>query len=234
MLAVLIAVAVAVERSPLVAVSEVRVAGTDRVPEVAAAADIPLGTSTLRIRVRRAAQRVTELPFVRSATVRRVDPLTVSIEVEERRPVLALTDGRRAVRVDEDGVVVDTGRPGDLPLVRVAGEPLPELGTELAGGTSAANAFAVHVGLPGTMRSAIDRYEALGPDDVALLLDGGVKVRFGRASRVAEKARVLGAILPDVGEGDVVDVRAPANPVVVPVAAADAPPPSDASTDTTY
>jgi cell division protein FtsQ len=213
---VVAAVLIAIERSPLLAVSSVEVAGTERIPEVVEAADLPVGTSTLRLRVRQAQDRVEGLAFVRDATVRRVDPLTVRIEVDERLPVLAVSNGERSVLVDEDGIVVDDAPPGQLPLVRTPGDPLPSPGEEIERRTAAANAFAVHAGLPGPMRSVVQRYEATGPDDVELLLDQGVTVQFGRAERVAEKARVLGALLRDVGPDDVVDVRAPANPVVLP------------------
>jgi hypothetical protein len=42
-------------------------------------------------------------------------------------------------------------------------------------------------------------------------------VRFGRAERVDEKVRALGAILGDVGDSPVtvIDVRAPSAPVVI-------------------
>ena len=83
---VLVVVGVLVERSSLVALAEVRVTGTERldVRTVRRAADLELGTSTLRLPLGEARERVEALPLVASAEVRRLDPLTVLVEVTER------------------------------------------------------------------------------------------------------------------------------------------------------
>lgn len=220
---------VLVERSDLVGLEEVQVAGAARVEADAVldAAGLELGTSTLRLALNDAAARVAALPGVRDADARRVDPLTVRIEVEERVPVLVVEGGDVRRLVDRDGVVVaeapadadaDVGVDDltELAVVRLPGPP-PAVGEQVAADATLANAHATWVGLSGPLRRAIDTYEAGGPDELTLHLDRGVRVRFGRAERLDEKVRALGAVLGDIGDAevDVIDVRAPGAPVVV-------------------
>lgn len=219
-LLVLLAVAVAVERSPLVALAEVRVEGAQRLdPEVIRdAADLPLGTSTLRLRLDAARARVESLPLVASASVSRVDPLTVVVAVEERVPVAVVTRGRQHVLVDAEGVVVAPGQEPGLARIMVLAGRFPAVGETLAEAPTAANAHAAVTALPGPLRALVAAYEARGPDELDLRLTDGTLVRFGRADRVDEKARSLGAVIEDLGGRPVaeIDVRAPGRPVVVP------------------
>jgi len=218
-LVVLVLVLVVVERSALVALEEVRVAGTERLDEsdVLEAAGLELGSSTLRLNLRGAAGRVEDLALVRTASARRLDPLTVLIEVEERVPVLVAESRRGAVLVDREGVVFDeAGDEEGLPVVVVA-DRLPAVGDGVEVSPGLANAHEVWRGLSGPLRVEVVRYEATGPDELTLVLDDGVEVRFGRAERIDEKVRALGAVLEDLAATDVaeIDVRAPSAPVVV-------------------
>ena len=209
-----------VERSSLVALAEVQVRGTERLDasEVRAAADLPLGTSTLRLRLGAARERVEALPLVRAAEVERIDPLTVRVTVRERVPELVVTTHRGAVLVDGAGLVIDRGGVTGLPQVATATTEVPAPGTAITVLPAAANAVAVHAALPGPLRAEVVRYEPRADDDVDLVLRNGLRVRFGRADHVVEKARTLGALLPGLEQTQValIDVRAPSNPVVLP------------------
>lgn len=214
----LVGAAAAVESSRLVALEEVRVAGVDRLEadEVRAAAALELGTSTLRLRLGAAADRVEALPLVRDAEARRVDPLTVELVVREREPALQVRgeDGDRLL--DRDGVVLLEGTQDGLPVVVLDG-PVPEVGQDAADEPTLANAMSVWRGLSGPLRADVTRYEARGPDELTLVLSDGTDVRFGRAERLDEKVRALGAVLGDLDGTPVsaIDVRAPSAPVVV-------------------
>lgn len=213
---VLLGVAALIERSSLVALDEVEVTGTVRLsPDtVRAAAALPLGTSTLRLDLGAAEERVTALPLVLTADARRVDPLTVLIEVEERQPAYVARDGGDAVIVDRDGVAIAAGSEEPLPVVEVG--RLPEVGATVAAVPALANAHAAFIELSGPLRTDVVRYVATDRDDVDLILRNGTRVRFGRADRVDEKVRALGAVLEDIGDTavSVIDVRAPLTPVV--------------------
>jgi cell division protein FtsQ len=219
-LLVLVAVGVVVERSSLVALAEVRVAGTERLDprSVRRAADLELGTSTLRLPLGAARERVEALPLVERADVRRVDPLTVLVEVEERQPAAVVRHGDDTVLVDREGVVLATGSEPGLPLIRMPEGRLPRPGQGIDRAPAAANAHAALGQLPGPVRSLVSSYVARAEDELVLRLASGTRVRFGRADQVAEKARALGAVLEDVGERSVavIDVRAPSRPVVDP------------------
>ncbi|MEX2503469.1 MAG: FtsQ-type POTRA domain-containing protein [Egicoccus sp.] len=221
-LIVLVVLAIAfvvVERSDLVALEEVEVIGTERleVDEVIAAADLPLGTSTLRLRLGDAEARVEALPLVRDATARRLDPLTVQIEVAERVPAVNVSGDGEQVMVDRDGVVTEPGHLDGLPEIVVAGTPPPP-GEAVDALPALANAHRAWRALSGPLRTEVVRYRADGADELDLELASGVLVHFGRAERVDEKVRALGAVLEDLDGTpvDSIDVRAPSAPVITP------------------
>lgn len=220
-LAVVVAALVAVERSSLVALDAVEVRGLRDVAEseVLAAADLELGTSTVRLRLGPAEERVEALPRVRSATVRRADPLTVVIEVEERRPALLVEAGEERLLLDTEGVVIAEARGGDdLPRIVLGPGVDVAVGQGVDDVPALAAAVAVHDGLPGPLRARVVTYRSDRDRGVELVLDTGTLVRFGDDRRVDEKSRALAAVLEDLGGRAVgtIDVRAPRAPVVVP------------------
>lgn len=219
----LLGVGYAIERSPLVALSEIQVSGTDRLdPDaVIAAADLELGTSTLRLDLGEVEARVRALPAVGEAEASRVDPLTVHISVVERQPVMVAASGGERVLVDGDGVVVAEGNEdGLVPILLPAGATLPAPGDEVEALPALAAAHRIHRQLPPELRQRVARIEAHSVEeiDVRLRMPGTepILVHLGRAERVDEKARALLAVLSDVGDVAVssIDVRAPATPVV--------------------
>jgi len=209
---------VLVERSALVGLEEVRVVGTQRLTpdEIRAASALELGTSTLRLGLAAAEARVEALPLVREAQARRLDPLTVVIEVVEREPVIVVAGRGETRLVDRDGVVLADGVIAEFPVIRLLHAP-PALGETVATDATLANAHRTWQQLSGPLRAEVRVYEAAGPDELELTLASGVRVRFGRAERVDEKVRAIGAVLGDLGDADVeaIDVRAPGTPVVV-------------------
>jgi cell division protein FtsQ len=218
-LAVLVVVLWAIERSALVGLESIEVVGTERLTEEAVleAADLELGTSTLRLRLGRVEDRVTALPLVRETTARRLDPLRVRIEVDERTPVLVTGGAGEPHLVDRTGVVIAPGTVDGLPVVELAGPP-PDLGERAPDDAPLGEAVRTWRGLSGPLRTEVVGYDARVAGDLDLQLRSGVTVRFGRAERIDEKVRALGAVLEDLEAAEVseIDVRAPARPVVVP------------------
>lgn len=208
-----------VERSTLVGLESIEVVGLGRLEEeqILEAADLELGTSTLRLRLGRVEERVEALPLVRDVDARRLDPLRVRLEVTEREPVLVAVGGGQERLVDRTGVVIAPGAVEGLPRVRLAQAP-PEPGARGPSDGPLAAAVTTWRQLSGPLRTEVVRYDARSVDELHLELRSGVMVRFGRAERIDEKVRAIGAVLEDVGDTDVtaIDVRAPARPVVVP------------------
>jgi cell division protein FtsQ len=217
---VVLLVLVVIERSPLVGLESIEVVGVQRLTEdeVLDAADLELGTSTLRLRLGRVEDRVAALPLAREVSARRLDPLRVRIEVVEREPVLvARGGGVGPVLVDRSGWVIDEGEVEGLPTVALRDVP-PAVGERGPEAGPLDEAVTTWHGLSGPLRAEVVAYREAAPGDLELELRSGVTVRFGRAERIDEKVRALGAVLEDVGETSItaVDVRAPARPVVVP------------------
>lgn len=218
LVAIVIALAV-IERGPLVALEWVEVVGTVRLDpaEVRTAAGLEEGTSIVRLRLGAARERVVALPLVRAADVSRTGVRSVRVLVEERQAVVDVRGGGVQRLVDREGVVIASGTDPTLTEVRLADAP-PAVGGRASEVPALAAAMTVWRGVSGPVRADLERIEALVEDDVVLLLVDGTRVRLGRADRLDEKVRALGAILEDVGDVPVavIDLRSPTAPVVVP------------------
>lgn len=216
-LAVLLAGLIVLEQSSLVALEEIRVSGIERLEstDVIEASQLELGTSTLRLRLRGAERAIEELPLVRTVSARRIDPLKVEIQVEERTPALQIRGAGVNAIIDRDGVIILRGVATGVPEVWLPVSP-PQPGATVYDDVTLANAYQVWRSLSGPLRGRVHRYVAAGPDELSLILIDGIEVRFGRAERIDEKVRALGAVLADVVGTDVavIDVRAPRAPVV--------------------
>jgi cell division protein FtsQ len=248
-LAALAPAAVAVGYSPLFAVADVRVIGaaSGRTDEVRRAARILPGDNLLLADVRGAAAQVEALPWVRSASVRRLPPSTVELTVTRRDPAALVSAADGVWIVDLEGVVLAGGRHDTLPVIDAPGAVLERVGQPFAD-PAVANALSVLGSLPGPLRSLVDRYDAPTERGLRIRVAWGepdaVWVRFGLAERVDAKARAIGLLLEQadplraapetVSENDghgqdvegseaaplayELDVRAPDAPVLVPVA----------------
>lgn len=215
---VIAGLALVVDRTGMLDVNVIDVRGNTHVTddEVIAAASVADGTSHLRLRSGAVAARVATLPAVGAVDVQRVARNTLLIVIDERRAVLQVDDGRSRVLVDRAGVVFAAPEQPELPVVELS-HTAPEPGGHVDDDPALANAHAVWRGLSGPLRVETMRYVTSSPDDLELHLRDHTVVRFGRAERIDEKVRALGAVRGDLGETEVeiVDVRAPASPVVV-------------------
>jgi hypothetical protein len=126
--AILAAVAWALLGSRFLVVRSVAVSGTG--PPVSratvlAAARIPAGLPLIRVDTTAAAQRVERITQVQSAQVSRDWPDAVSITIQLRTPVFAMTVPGGYALVDPFGVDLRTSarRPPGLPLLTVGGSP---------------------------------------------------------------------------------------------------------------
>lgn len=210
---------VALERSSLVALADVEVTGLERLEEqdVLAAAGVQEGMSVLRIRRGTVTERIEELPLVERAEVSRVGALGLRIEVDETAPVLTARFPSTDVLVSEEGLVLGEGEAPGTPRVDVAG-PAPAPGDRVGSVPPLAVAHAVLLQLPGPLAALVEHAEARAADDLRLVLEDGVVVRWGDATRTDEKVRAVGAVLEDLGGRTVsgIDVRAPMAPTVTP------------------
>ena len=203
--AALVATAVwAVWFSSLLAVERVEVEGTRRlsVAEVREVADVPDGVPLARLDLVAVELRVQSLAAVRSVDVSRRWPHSITVEVEERRPVAGVQIAGELRALDADGVVF--GTPGDA-------EGLPRLVTTTdASAEVLREGAAVAAALPASLARLVDHVELHTVDEISLVLDDGRLVRWGSAERSDDKARVLTALLRQPGR--VLDVTVPEQP----------------------
>lgn len=172
------------------------------VEQVQQAAAVPLGVPLARQDLDAIATRVAALPQVRAATVVRDWPRTVTVTVQERRPVLAVQQPDGYAMVDEQGVAFET-RP-TVPDGVLRAEADPTASTRLA------ELALVAAALPPDLTGKVDRISATAADDIRLTLDDGATVRWGSAAESPLKASIVTALLTPTTRS--VDVSAPHNP----------------------
>jgi cell division protein FtsQ len=190
--------------SPVLAVSDVQVAGTGRLaPEqVSAAAAIEPGTPLARIDVGGVAARVrAELPPVADVRVRRVWPDTLRLQVTERVPAAGVAREDGVLLVDTAGVGFAT-EPALPP-----GVPSLELATPGPDDPATTAALAVLGELPEHLRGQLAVLRAGGPSDVSFDLVDGRRVVWGAPGDAATKTTALGTLLQM--EGELYDVSSP-------------------------
>ena len=207
--------------SPVLDVDELVVEGLPqaRVQEVRDQAGISRGEAMVGLDAGAAASRIEELPWVRSASVRRSWPGRVVIEVAERTPVAALAgaghwvlvdgDGRRLARVRRPpaGAVVVEG-------IGTTGEPGSRIDRRAAGAVELSRR------LPPAVRFRLPRV-AVDPDgrlDLRLRIEDerdAVAV-FGRPEQLRDKVLALATVLESVDLRGLsrIDLRIPGAPVL--------------------
>lgn len=227
--------AVGITRSPLFAITAVRVEGVpvDRAQVVKDTAQVAKGQNLMSANLDAALARTKALPWIADARVRRVPPSTVVIEVRPRKPVAILAGASGLWLVDRTGVVIAPADDQPLPRIDMSSDAPPVLGAAIDD-PAAHNALDLYGALPRDMRAALLAVEAIGPrtvrvkvaldrlDDPPGFRKGRVAwVRMGGAGDVGEQVMVLRALLAQrraAGESipSEIDVRVPGNPVVIP------------------
>lgn len=234
-LALLGAAAVGITRTPLFAITAVKVQGVKgpQAREVLDVAQVATGQNLMTADLDAAVARAGAIPWVASAAARREPPSTVVLEVVARRPAAVVVSDGGSWIVDAGGVVIAAGERSTLPRIGLTVPLDPQPGAPLAD-AAARNALELHTAFPRDVRRAVTTLEAVGARTVRVELalaelddppgfkpSRRVWVRMGSAGDVGEQVAVLRALLaqrrdaklPLPGE---IDVRVPANPVVVP------------------
>ncbi|MGH9179241.1 MAG: cell division protein FtsQ/DivIB [Acidimicrobiales bacterium] len=217
--AVTLAGAAGATRSPLLDVDYVDVRGAEQTPrlEVLRAGGLDGHPAMVEVDSGSVARKVEALPWVRDATVRRDWPGTVRIDLTERRPAAVLPAGQGEWAVaDAAGRVLAVGadKPAALPVIGGVPQPGPP-GSSL--GRDVRPALEVAASLPPALQPRVADVASVAGGQVELQLvpPGGV-VRLGPPSGLAEKLRVLQALLEqaDLARLAVIDVRVPTAPAL--------------------
>ncbi|SDH17660.1 FtsQ-type POTRA domain-containing protein [Agrococcus jejuensis] len=209
-LAAAFAVLVGLVHSPLMAVREIEVQGTQRLEASALQAALaghlgqPIATVT-DAGVREDLERFTGLE---SFVIDVVPPGTIVVRVVERQPVVVASLDGQDTMLDPAGVHL--GMPDGTPLPRLESV---EVGSDAFGAVAASL-----VAMPTVLREQVASITATTSDDVTMTLASGQQVVWGSADEAGLKADVLTALVAAADPATPVtfDVSAPEHPVVRP------------------
>ncbi|WP_327140963.1 cell division protein FtsQ/DivIB [Nocardia sp. NBC_01327] len=196
----LIALALTAWFSPIFSVRSVKIDGLHAVPEaqVLDALQVPDGLSMMRLDTTAMAQRVAQLPKVRSVRVQREFPSSVQVTVVERVPVLFFDAPDGPHLLDSDSVEFAIEPPPDT---------APKLVTDHPGGNDPVTKAAVEVMSAVPPSLGVGQVVARSVSDIALQLRDGRTVLWGGAGDSQRKAAVAVPLLTQ--PGNVFDVSSP-------------------------
>ena len=220
---VLAAAALALARSPLFRVREVRVEGLThgspaRIVRLAALSE---RDSTLGLDVDAVRARIEQDPWVERAEIDIDLPSTVTVRITERAPVATVNLGSGPLLVDAGGAIIAPGAARGLPEIVLPPSRIgrvPE-GTSTVPGVSLGPIAGALGALPPEVRADVVRAEVSASTGLELILRDGVRITYGQPREVAAKAEVLTRVLAWArGAGErirAINVMAPSAPAVV-------------------
>lgn len=213
--AAVVALALAITRSPVLDVDHVVVDGAVHTPgdAVQRATGIARHSPMTDVDLDRARRDVLALPWIRTVSITRDWPATVKVVVTERTAVAAVTAPPAGFAlVDADGRVLETSAapPAGFVLLGNVAAPGPP-GSSIDGAST--DALAVARALPPSLRAKVATV-AIDGDGVTLQLGAGGVVKFGSATDVAAKLQAADTVLSEADLTDLcaVDVRVPSAP----------------------
>jgi cell division protein FtsQ len=187
-----------------------------------AAVDAIGGRSLLQVDAGAVARAVEKLPYVRTATVDRAFPHTLSIRITTYHPAAAVLSGKATYLVASDGRVLSQGasRSARLPVIRVArGLTLAPGQRVRAGGV--AGALGALRAVPHAFVRRIGRIHELETGDSGLVavIGRGLHIRLGSTAdfdlKLRVAVRVLRAMQPATRSAlAYVDVSVPGRPAL--------------------
>jgi cell division protein FtsQ len=159
--------------------------------QVRAAAGIRSGAPLARLDLGAIRSRLSAVAPIRTVTVSRSYPASVTIRITERvaigyRPVDGSVSGGQALLVDQDNVAFRTvaSAPARLPRLVVPAEGAPAAAVATVAGA-----------LPAKILRSLKSISAPSEESVTLTLRDGRTVLWGGTDRSADKARLLTALL---------------------------------------
>lgn len=176
-------------------------------------AQVDTNTNLLWLSGAAVSARLTASPWVKSATVSKSYPSTLTISVVERSAVAAVRSGDSWVSVAADGTGLEMNDKLPVGLPQIVGAAGPAIGHAAAETTPAATAAGV---MNTTTRSQVERIVIAADGTLRLSLAAGGRVDYGPPTALKEKADALSGILTWALENHsrirTVDLTAPGAP----------------------
>lgn len=179
--------------TPLMSVRSVEVTGTKAVDsqEVLRVAQVTQGQPLLQVDTAAIADRVASLPAIESVQVERGYPSTLTIAVTERTPVLTLKREGKIGVMDRLGMVYLTFNSAKAVPKDLAGLPEMQMTDPSASNPTTKAILTVVQDLPPWLGAKVVVVGADSPADVTLHLRSGKIVKWGDATRSADKAEAF-------------------------------------------
>lgn len=203
----------AILNSPLLAVQEVRVQGTENLDQASLVEISGLkGDSMVGLRVDAAQRRLLSIPQIKSVSISRDWPDGVTITVEERLPAAFWSAGGQDYVVDEEGFVLGGGAPdGPAPRIVDVGDGGPLAVGDRVHPDAIALARRIFEQSPRFLGHEVQVLEYRAGIGVTAVFQGGMRVTFGDDRSYEYKVAVLAELLENVSlQGatpDAVDLR---------------------------
>ena len=176
-------------------------------------AQVDTDTNILWLSASAVSGRLTASPWVKSATVAKSYPSTLTVSVVERFPVAVTKSGDSWLAMADDGTgleIIERMPPG-FPLI--VGAAAPAIGHATVESTPAATAAGL---MNDATRSQVGKIVIAADGTLGLFLSAGGRVEYGQPTELKEKADALSGILSWAQENGskirTVDLTAPAAP----------------------
>ncbi len=165
-------------------VESVKITGQIETSEVAVLQklDLPVDASLPAIDVASARERIETLPWVQTASLRKVYPSTLKITIDERQPYVIWQHDQQLQVLDETGRVIGDASDAHRGLVRVLGDGAESRATE---------ALALADSAPG-IRARLKAAVLVGERRWNFVLDNGVTLMLPQDEPKAALARIAG------------------------------------------
>lgn len=201
--------------SPLFRVRTLNVNGAGEVgrTQILHLAQIDDTTNILWLSGSAVSARLAASPWVKSATVEKSYPSTLTITVVQRSAVATVASGGDWLAIAADGTALETYKETPVGLPLIVGVAAPVVGHTSAETTPAATAAGL---MNAETRSRVDRIVVAADSTLRLFLVGGGRVEYGAPTELKEKADALSGILAWSQENNskirTADLTAPAAP----------------------
>jgi cell division protein FtsQ len=209
----LVGMVTAVTFSPLLAVKEIYVTGTERInaEQISKALKSHIGTPLPLISEQEVAASLSEFDLIESFSATAIPPNGLQIKISERQPISIVVSGADRWLYDPAGVRIGKATASDvLPEIVMSENPLNSQRYR--------NAIDVLMALPEDLLDEVEFIEAKSKDDVQMSLRSSrdQRIVWGDSSDSVLKSKVLQALMKNHKKAQSVtfDVSSPNAPVV--------------------